>query len=165
MTNPTETLEFTPPALDPAALLERTRACRAALYRATSTRVLRDLCTLDEEKNRLRVAALPTGFEGIGRPEGPALGEPEGDGRTRDAVRAGLGALGFSDRDIECKFIPAMALRNEIDVGHVELGLFTLDQLTVIHSYTERSERAFHEMFERLLSFIEAGKIEIVPMS
>ena len=52
---------------------------------------------------------------------------PNGDGHTRDAVRTGLRTLGLSDNQIEYDFIPAMALRNEIDVGHVELGLFTME--------------------------------------
>lgn len=88
---------------------------------------------------------------------------PTGDGRTRDAARAGLRTLGFSENQIECDFIPAMALRNEIDVGHVELGLFTMDQLKTIHTCTERAERAFRELFERLLSRVEAGEVDIAP--
>lgn len=88
---------------------------------------------------------------------------PASDGKTRDATRLGLRALGFSDKDIECDFIPAMALRNEIDVGHVELGLFTMDQLRVIHSFTERAEGAFRELFERMLSRIESGEADVVP--
>ena len=57
---------------------------------------------------------------------------PTGDGNTRDAVRAGLRTLGFAGKDIEADYIPAMALRNEIDVGHVDLALFKVDQLAVI---------------------------------
>lgn len=88
---------------------------------------------------------------------------PDGDGHTRDAARAGLRTLDFSDDEIECDFIPAMALRNEIDVGHVELGLFTMDQLKTIHAFTERAESAFREMFERLLCRVESGKVDVVP--
>lgn len=88
---------------------------------------------------------------------------PTGDGRTRDAARAGLRTLGFPDTQIECDFVPAMALRNEIDVGHVELGLFTMDQLKTIHAFTERAEGAFREMFERLLCRVESGEGEIAP--
>jgi hypothetical protein len=88
---------------------------------------------------------------------------PVGDGRSRDAARVGLRELGFSDNQIECNFIPAMALRNEIDVGHVELGLFTTDQLKTIHAFTERAEGAFREMFESLLNRVEAGEVTIAP--
>lgn len=86
---------------------------------------------------------------------------PEGDGRTRDAARAGLQSLGFSEDEIEGNFLPAMALRNEIDVGHVELGLFKLNQLKIIHAFTERAEGAFREMFERLLASIEEGRMDV----
>ena len=88
---------------------------------------------------------------------------PEGDGRSRDAARSGLAALRFSQDEVEGNFIPALALRNEIDVAHVELGLFTVDQLKVIHAFTERAEAAFREMFDRLLARIEAGEVDVAP--
>ena len=47
---------------------------------------------------------------------------PGGDGRTRDAVRRKLAELGFSENEIEGDYIPAMALRNEIDVGALILA-------------------------------------------
>jgi hypothetical protein len=88
---------------------------------------------------------------------------PDGDGRTRDAVRRALQQLGFSEAQIEGDFTPAMALRNEIDVGHVELGLFTMDQLKIIHAFTERAEGAFRDLFDRLLSQIESGGFDVAP--
>lgn len=88
---------------------------------------------------------------------------PGGDGRARDAARTALRQLGFKDDRIESDFIPAMALRNEIDIGHVELGLFTLDQLKIIHAFTERVEAAFRELFDRLLSRVESGEFVVAP--
>src|SRR5262249_35108189 len=88
---------------------------------------------------------------------------PDGDGRTRDAVRSALRQLGFEDARIEGDFIPAMALRNEIDVGHVELGLFTMDQLKIIHAFTERAEGSFRELFDRLLSQVKSGGFVVAP--
>ncbi len=88
---------------------------------------------------------------------------PGGNGRTRDAVRAGLRTLGYLDNEIESDFVPAMALRNEIDVGHVELGLFKMDQLKAIHAFTERAEGAYRGMFERLLDSVESGSLDIAP--
>jgi len=88
---------------------------------------------------------------------------PSGDGRTRDAARAGLRNLQFSDDEIERGFLPAMALRNEIDVGHVELGLFSVDQLKVIHAYTDQAEQAFREMLGRLLDGVENGTADVPP--
>jgi 2-iminobutanoate/2-iminopropanoate deaminase len=88
---------------------------------------------------------------------------PGGDGRTRDAARSALRQLGFGDAQIEGDFIPAMALRNEIDVGHVELGLFTMDQLKIIHAFTERAEGAFRDLLDRLLSQVESGGFAVAP--
>ena len=88
---------------------------------------------------------------------------PTGDGRSRDAVRLGLRQLDFSDDDIEGNFIPAMALRNEVDVGHVELGVFNREQLKVLHAYTDRAERAFHDLLDRVLTAVESGETEIIP--
>ncbi len=86
---------------------------------------------------------------------------PGGDGRSRDSVRAGLKALGYGETEIEHSFLPAMALRNEIDVGHVELGLFKREQLTAIHAYVERAEGDFRSMLGKLLTAIETGAFEI----
>lgn len=71
--------------------------------------------------------------------------------------------LGFSDNQIDCDFLPAMALRNEIDIGHVELGLFKMDQLKTIHAFTERAEGAFRDMFEHLIGRVESGVADIAP--
>lgn len=87
----------------------------------------------------------------------------DGDGKTRDAVRQGLRAVGLTNDQIERDFIPAMALRNEIDVGHVELGLFKPAELTVIHSFIERAEGAFRDMLGRVMASVEAGTFEIRP--
>lgn len=86
---------------------------------------------------------------------------PEGQGGTRDAARRGLRSLGLMDDKIEADFIPAMALRNEIDVGHVELGLFKPEHLTVIHAYIERAENAFREMLEILLTQVESNEFKV----
>lgn len=83
---------------------------------------------------------------------------PGGDGKTRDAVRLGLRQLGYEDEAIESDFVPALALRNQIDVGHVSLALFTRTQLAHIHGYTERAERSFRGLLARALEAAESGK-------
>jgi hypothetical protein len=88
---------------------------------------------------------------------------PDGDGRTRDAARKGLSQLGFSDVDIEADYIPAMALRNEIDVGHVDLSLFKLEQLALIHAYVGRAEDAYRELLHRVLQRVQSGDFEVKP--
>ena len=54
-------------------------------------------------------------------------------------------------------FLPAKALRNEIDVGHVSLALLTRRQLGIIHAYTDAAEGAFREMLDRVLDAVAAG--------
>ena len=86
---------------------------------------------------------------------------PRGDERTRDAARAGLSALGYTDDDIEADYLPAMALRNEIDIGHVELGVFKPAQLQVLHAYAERAENAFKDLLNGLLEKVATGEFEM----
>jgi len=88
---------------------------------------------------------------------------PAGDGKTRDAVRTALKALNFSEVEIERDFIPAMALRNEIDVGHVSLSIFTRKQLQMLQRYTESAEAAFRLMLRRLLDRMQTGHYEVPP--
>jgi hypothetical protein len=94
-----------------------------------------------------------------------ALFPPGGDGRTRDAARRGLQALGYVDADIEKYFIPAMALRNKIDSGHVDLSLFTREQLEVVHRYTEVAESAFRHLLRRVVEKVEEGSISLPSVS
>lgn len=88
---------------------------------------------------------------------------PSGDGRTRDSVRSGLATLGYSSEEIERSFVPAIALRNEIDVGHVSLALFKRRHLTIIHRYTEEAEQAFRDLLNRVLRAIRDGGFNPPP--
>lgn len=88
---------------------------------------------------------------------------PKGDGRGRDAARQGLKALAFSETEIEADYIPAMALRNEIDVAHVDLSLFKPEQLATIHGYVERAEVAFQTLLQRVLTKVASGEFEVEP--
>ena len=88
---------------------------------------------------------------------------PSGDGMTRDAVRMGLRGLGYSDLEVERDFLPAIALRNEIDVGHVDLSLFTRRQLHALHRYAEAAENAFREMLQLLMRRMADGQFVLSP--
>ena len=91
-----------------------------------------------------------------------AIFPPHGDG-SLDAARSGLQQLGFADEEIERDFIPAIALRNQVGVGHVAIALFTADQLKVLHAYTELAETAFRKLLDSIIQKIESGDFEIAP--
>ena len=88
---------------------------------------------------------------------------PEGDSGSRDSARRGLETLEFTETEIEADYIPAMALRNEIDVGHVDLSLFTPEQLALIHGYVNRAEGAYRTLLQRVLKKVESGEFAVEP--
>jgi hypothetical protein len=82
-------------------------------------------------------------------------------GKTRDGVRESLKKIGYSDNEIERYFIPIMALRNNIDVGHVHLSLLTQEQLQVLHVYTESLESAIRSMLRILIDKIQKSEFRL----
>lgn len=92
-----------------------------------------------------------------------AIFPPHGDSNSLDAARSGLQKLGYADEEIERDFIPAIALRNHVGVGHVVIALFTSEQLKVLHAYTERAESVFRELLDSIIQKIESGDFEIAP--
>ena len=89
----------------------------------------------------------------------PASGEQ----KSLDAARSGLKQLGYSDQEIEAKFIPTMSLRNAVDVGHVTLALLTMDEIRTVNAYTEIVERFFRELLQRIIECLEVGSFTITP--
>jgi hypothetical protein len=94
-----------------------------------------------------------------------ALFPPHGNGGSIDAARTGLKLLGYTEEEIERDFIPAIALRNGIDVGHVHLSIFTHTQLRILHDYTENVEHKFRELLRRTLNKVQDGSYTIVPFT
>jgi hypothetical protein len=80
-------------------------------------------------------------------------------GEQRDDVRAGLRGLGYSEDDAEKYFIAAMALRSEIDVGHVMTSVLREADLQAVYAYLAGAERAFRELLQRVLRLIAAGDL------
>ena len=78
-----------------------------------------------------------------------------------DAARSGLTNLGFSESEIESHYVPVLALRNQIDVGHVHLSLLTLSQLAVLHTYLHQAEFRFKDLFNRVFDRIESGEWDV----
>ena len=80
-----------------------------------------------------------------------SLFPPDGDGKTRDASRRGLLGLGYSEQDIEEWFIPALALRSELDVAHVWLALLAPDQIEALTAYAENALNRFRDLLAKVV--------------
>ena len=94
-----------------------------------------------------------------------ALFPPSATIGSIDAARTGLQSVDFSAKDADRYFIPAIALRNTIDSGHVDFSLFTTDQLTMFHRYSDIALLAFRSLFARLLKRVEDGRHSLAPVS
>ena len=89
---------------------------------------------------------------------------PARDGKkTRDVVRNNLRRLGYSDDEVEGNFLPAMALRDEMDVAHVSLATFTPAQLGTIFRYAEAAEQHFRKLLQRVIEAIESHSLTLQP--
>lgn len=88
---------------------------------------------------------------------------PSGDTGSIDAARLGLEVLGYSVDEVEARFVPAIALRNGLDVGHVQLGLLKIEQLETVHAYSEGAEAHFRELLARILVRLESGEFDVRP--
>jgi hypothetical protein len=92
-----------------------------------------------------------------------ALFPPVGDSSSMDQARLGLPSLGYSKDEIEAWFVPAIALRNQIDIGHSFLSMLTSEQLAVVHDYVDDAESRFRELLGRVVAGLEGGSFELAP--
>jgi hypothetical protein len=83
--------------------------------------------------------------------------------QSRESIRSGLRQLDFAHEDIESDYMPAIALRNEVDVAHVDLTLFTPDHLQALHRYVGRAERTFRQLLARVTDRLISGSFRIRP--
>jgi len=83
---------------------------------------------------------------------------------SRQEVRNELSKFGYSQDEIEVKFLPIMTLRNEFDVGHASITIFKPKQLSVLYEYLEYSERNIRELLERVVKKVESGEYILPPV-
>ncbi len=86
---------------------------------------------------------------------------PDSEGKTIDSAREGLRSLGYSNDIIESSFIPVIALRNYIDVGHPFLSIFKRDHLNTIYLYTENVEDVFRKLLRKIFNSASSGTFHI----
>lgn len=58
---------------------------------------------------------------------------------SRDALRARLRALEYTEEQIETQIIPILVVRNEIDVGHPTSGHATPEEVATLRRFVDRS--------------------------
>lgn len=84
--------------------------------------------------------------------------------KTIDYARSGLKSLGYSELEIEALFIPALALRNSIDVGHPMLAVLSSGDAKILYRYTDQSEDAFRMLLQRIYERVETGAFIMQPV-
>ncbi|KAB2920653.1 MAG: hypothetical protein F9K30_16115 [Dechloromonas sp.] len=93
-----------------------------------------------------------------------SLFPPSADG-TISAARVGLRSLGFDAVSIEALYIPALALRNAVDVAHPTLAAFNDNQLAILEKYTDVAESAFRDLLGRIFNRIAEGRFSLTVPS
>jgi hypothetical protein len=86
---------------------------------------------------------------------------PGPEGHTIDAAREGLAKLNYTEDDIAKWYIPAIALRNGLDVAHVSLVSFNQEQLRAVHAYTAQAEDHFRKLLLRVIDGVTRGAFSI----
>jgi hypothetical protein len=76
---------------------------------------------------------------------------PGPEGATIEASRDGLRALAFRDEQIEAWFIPALGLRNGLDVAHVSLAELSPAHLEILHTYAETALVKFRMLMRKVM--------------
>lgn len=87
-----------------------------------------------------------------------ALFPPTNDGQTRESARKGLETLGYTKVEIERDFLPIMALRDNMDSGHIKLFKITKEKFQILYKYTDRANGIFKQMLQKLISKIQEGQ-------
>jgi len=88
---------------------------------------------------------------------------PAPPNKTIEAAKAGLQKLGYSPNDIAKWYVPIIALRNKVDVGHVSLANLSQEQLTQIHDYVAHVEQAFRQLLLLVTDRVATGTFTLPP--
>lgn len=89
---------------------------------------------------------------------------PSGTG-TIDSARAGLRQVGLIDDAIERDFVPVIALRNFLDVGHPSLAVFAQSDLEVVQHFCEKVEASFRDMLRVVTDEVRRGQLALADFT
>jgi hypothetical protein len=80
-------------------------------------------------------------------------------GGSRDKVRDNLRELGYSETDIEGRYIPLMLLRNELDVGHVSLSTLDSEKLNDLYQFLVHAESNMKGLLVKVIESVSNEEI------
>lgn len=86
-------------------------------------------------------------------------------GQNRDSVRKELRSLGYSDAEIETKFIVFMSLRDNFDVGHIMFAKLSRTQIDTLYAYLENAQIDFNKMFAKIFKLTSEGIYKLKAVS
>lgn len=91
-------------------------------------------------------------------------GATDSDGRpqTHNEAREGLAGLGYSENEV-AHFITVMKLRDEFDVGHVNIWPHAGEHVSALNDYLINVEPLFRDLFRRLFDLLQSGDYELLP--
>jgi hypothetical protein len=78
-------------------------------------------------------------------------------GGSRDRIREGLAALGYSEAEREGVFIPLVLLRHDMDVGHAKLSSYSRGVLDEVYGFVLDAPLAIKELVVRAINATIAG--------
>jgi hypothetical protein len=90
---------------------------------------------------------------------------PAPPNQTIDKTRQELKGLGFEELEIEALYIPALALRNAVDVAHPTLAAYSDADLATLQRYADFAEEAFRKLLNRVFDCIDKGELNLKPPS
>ena len=73
--------------------------------------------------------------------------------------------LGFEELEIEALYVPALALRNAVDVAHPTLAGYSDAELATLQRYADFAEEAFRKLLIRVFDCIDKGELNLKPPS
>lgn len=90
---------------------------------------------------------------------------PAPPAQTIDTAREELKRLGFGELEIEALYVPALALRNAIDVAHPTLTAHSDAELATLQRYADSAEEAFRKLVNRVFDCIKKEELNLKPAS
>ena len=87
-------------------------------------------------------------------------GPPE---MSREAARAGLAALGYSDDEIEQTFVKALVLRSRLDAAHVRLATLNAAERRKVQMYMEGVIDRFRALLRDMIDRASRDDLDLAP--